>query len=95
MTIFFFLLFVMIVVGVTIWTLVREKEESSGQPDSGTPSAHSVNDPGVSGVAPAKGPSLGRPGTGGLEGSDLPTWPPKVFSPCSTWVRHSSPEPRT
>ncbi len=74
MTIFVFaLLFVMIVVGVTLWTLVREQEESSGQPDSGTPSAHS--DPGVSGVAPGKGPPSAGQGQEALKArlTDMPT----------------------
>ena len=71
----FALLFLMIVVGITIWTQVREKEESSGQPDSGTPSAHSVNDPGVSGVAPAKGPPSAGQGQEALQArlADMPT----------------------
>ena len=71
----FALLVVMIVVGVTIWTQVREKEESSGQPDSGTPSAHSVSDPGVSGVVPAKGPPSAGQGQEALKArlADMPT----------------------
>ena len=80
MTILVFALFVvMIVVGVTIWTQVREqvreKEESSGQPDSGTPSAHSVSDPGVSGVVPAKGPPSAGQGEEALKArlADMPT----------------------
>ena len=69
------LLVVMIVVGVTIWTQVREKEESSAQPDSGTPSAHSVSDPGVNGVGPAKGPPSAGQGQEALKArlADMPT----------------------
>ncbi len=76
MTIFFFaLLFVMIVVGVTIWTQAREKEKSPVQPDSGTQSAHSVDDPGMSEVAPAKGPPSAGQGQEALQArrADMPT----------------------
>ena len=71
----FALFFVVIAVGVTIWALVREKEESSVQPDSGTPSAHSVDDPGMSGVAPAKGPPSAGQGQEALKArlADMPT----------------------
>ena len=71
----FALLLALIVVGVTVWTLVREKEAPPGQPDSGPPSADSVADPGVSGVAPDKGPPSAGQGLEALKArlADMPT----------------------
>ena len=71
----FALFFVMIVVGVTIWALGREKEESSVHPDSGTPSVHSSVDPGMTGAAPAKGPPSAGQGQEALKArlADMPT----------------------
>ena len=76
MTIFVFaLLFVLVVAGVTIWTLAREKEDSPGQPDSGMRPAHSVENPGVSGAAPAKSPPSAGQGQEALKArlADMPT----------------------
>ena len=69
----FALLFVMIVAGVTIWTLLSGK--ASGQPDSATPLADSADSPGVSGVAPAKGPPSAGQGQEALKARlvDMPT----------------------
>ena len=62
----FALFFVMIVVGVTIWALGREKEESS---------VHSSVDPGMTGAAPAKGPPSAGQGQEALKArlADMPT----------------------
>lgn len=71
----FALLFALIIVGVTVWTLVRKKEIPPGPPDSGPPPADRVENPGVSGVAPDKGPPSAGQGLAALKSrlADMPT----------------------
>ncbi len=69
------LLFALIIVGVTVWTLVREKEAPPGPPDSGPPSSDTIEDPGMSGFAPDKGPPSAGQGLAALKArlADMPT----------------------
>ena len=71
----FALLFALMIVGVTVWTLVREQEAPPSTPDSGPPRPDRVENPGVRGVAPAKGPPSAGQGLGALKSrlADVPT----------------------
>ena len=69
------LLLILVVVGVTVWTVVREKQAPPTPPDSQPPSAASVEDPGVIGVATGEAPPSAGQGLGALKSrlADMPT----------------------
>ena len=71
----FALLFALIIVGVAVWTLVREKEAPAGPPDSGQPPTDRVEDPGLGVVSPDKGPPSAGQGLEALKSrlADMPT----------------------